>query len=83
MSRKHDVSSIRTDRAYLYLTVDGKRYRIPWGDCSPRLVQASYLERRRVEVSPSGYGLRWPLIDEDLAIEPLIAGAEEILTETA
>jgi len=27
--------------------------------------------------------LRWPLIDEDLAIEPLIAGAEEILAETA
>ena len=53
------------------------------GDCSPRLAQASCLERRRIEVSPSGYGLRWPLLDEDVAIEPLIARVEEVPAKTA
>jgi hypothetical protein len=26
----------------------------------------------RYEISPSGYGIRWPLIDEDLSIDGLL-----------
>jgi hypothetical protein len=29
-------------------------------------------ERNNFEVSPSGYGIHWPLIDEDLSIDGLI-----------
>jgi hypothetical protein len=36
-----------------------------------------------MEVSPSGYGLHWPLIDEDLAITPLLKKAEALETEAA
>lgn len=48
---------------------------IPWEQCSPRLARASLLERSRAELSPSGYGIHWPLIDEDLAIGPLVGSA--------
>jgi hypothetical protein len=30
------------------------------------------MERQIFSVSPSGYGIHWPLIDEDLAIEQII-----------
>jgi hypothetical protein len=77
----HEVHSIKIDNTYLYLTVDGQSYRVKWVDCSPKLTSASSLEREYVEVSPSGYGLHWPLIDEDLAIDPLLQHAEVLAVE--
>jgi len=48
---------------------------IPWEKCSDRLAHASLVERNRAELSPSGYGIHWPLIDEDLAVGPLLRAA--------
>jgi hypothetical protein len=45
---------------------------IPWEKCSDRLARASVIERNRAVLSPSGYGIHWPLIDEDLAVGPLL-----------
>jgi hypothetical protein len=39
---------------------------------SKRLFNASQLEREKFEISPSGYGIHWPLIDEDLSVDGLI-----------
>jgi hypothetical protein len=36
---------------------------------------ASGLERSRAELSPSGNGIHWPLVDEDLAAGPLLQAA--------
>ena len=84
MSEKvHDVEIVKADNTYLYLTVDKQSYRIRWIDCSPTLTEANQTEREYVEVSPSGYGLHWPLIDEDLAITPLLKQAEELTAELA
>jgi hypothetical protein len=76
MKKFHEVQGLKADEMYLYLTVDGQSYRIYWKDCSPRLDQAMHRQRLVVEVSPSGYGLHWPLIDKDLAITPLLQRAE-------
>ena len=46
----------------------------PWSECSPRLAAASDSQRAEAHLSPSGYGIHWPLIDEDLAVGPLVAG---------
>ncbi|MBN1891067.1 MAG: DUF2442 domain-containing protein [Thermoflexales bacterium] len=63
------------DNTFLYLTVDGKAYRIRWEECSSRLVKAMLSQRQCFEVSPSGYGIHWPEI-EDLAITPLLQRSE-------
>jgi len=76
-NKVHLVESIRTDERYLYLTVGEQPYRIKWMDCSVKLAAATALERDCIDVSPSGYGLHWPLIDEDLAITPLLHHAEK------
>ena len=82
MSKKiHNVEIVKTDDTYLYLNVDEQSYRIRWIDCSPKLTKASQIEREYVEISPSGYGLHWPLIDEDLAVTPLLRQAEKLPAE--
>lgn len=72
----YDVTDVWMDKTHLYLTVDGRSYRIRWTDCSPNLFAASDWQRQRIDVSPSGYGIHWPEIDEDLAIAPLLLQAE-------
>ncbi|MFZ4524578.1 MAG: DUF2442 domain-containing protein [Chlorobium sp.] len=34
--------------------------------------QASETKRKTFEVSPSGYGIHWPLLDEDISIDALL-----------
>lgn len=36
-----------------------------------------------LEVSPSGYGIHWPELDEDLAVTPLLRHAEVLALEMA
>lgn len=82
MVRKiHDVEIIKSNETYLHLLIDGMAYRIRWADCSPKLKQATQIERDYLEISPSGYGIHWPLIDEDLAIKPLLTRAEKLAGE--
>jgi hypothetical protein len=59
----------------LILIMESGPVSIPWERCSDRLRRASWIERSRAELSPSGYGIHWPLIDEDLAVGPLLLGA--------
>lgn len=39
---------------------------------SSKLLDASEGQRNLYWISPSGYGIHWPLIDEDLSIEKLL-----------
>ena len=81
MGKIHNVQSIDGDEIYLYLTVDHRSYRIRWEDCSTSLANANMAQRKRFEVAPSGYGIHWPEIDEDLAITPLLQQAETFAME--
>jgi hypothetical protein len=60
-----------TDKELVIITAQG-RFRIPWELCSEKLAQASIVERKYAQLPPSGYGVPWPLIDEDLAVGPLL-----------
>ncbi|MBM4312708.1 MAG: DUF2442 domain-containing protein [Deltaproteobacteria bacterium] len=54
------------------LTIDGedKKFRIK--DVSPILDKASEVEWNTFEISLSGYGIHWPMLDEDIAIDGLL-----------
>jgi len=56
----------------LHLDVDGQSYEIDLAKESQRLAGATQDQREWIEVSPSGYGLHWPAIDEDLSVDGLI-----------
>ena len=49
-----------------------REVRIRWDQCSERLAGATPTQRRLAELSPGGYGIHWPLIDEDLSITGLV-----------
>jgi len=66
------AKAIETTPEALILVLESGSVSIPWEKCSARLARASLIERSRAELSPSGYGIHWPLIDEDLAVGPLL-----------
>jgi len=72
MDKAHDVRNVSVSGCTLHIDVDGKSYEIDLPRQSRRLAQATQDQRDRIEVSPSGYGLHWPEIDEDLSIDGLI-----------
>lgn len=72
MDKAHDIRNVSFSSGLLCIEVDGRSYRIDLAKQSPRLATATQRQRERVEVSPSGYGLHWPDVDEDLSIDGLI-----------
>ena len=40
----------------------------------PRLLSAKKKQRNHFEISPSGYGIHWPDIDEDLSVYGFLFG---------
>ncbi len=72
MDKVHKVENIRMSGATLTLTVDGRQYRVDIAEQSERLARATQQQRENFKVSPSGYGIHWPDVDEDLSIDGLI-----------
>jgi hypothetical protein len=63
---------IETRDEGLVIRLADREVRVPWERCSPVVAAASADERRRAELSPGGYGIHWPILDEDLSIGGLV-----------
>lgn len=72
MSKRHEVKMLSFENNHMRLEVDGKEYVFNLKEVSPRLLHASAQERNKYEISPGGYGIHWPLVDEDLSIDGLL-----------
>ena len=72
MSRAYRIEDFRISPEYISFRVDGNSYCFKLAEISPRLAKASNEERNHYTISPSGYGIHWGAIDEDLSIEGLI-----------
>ena len=72
MKKIHNVQKIEFKENKMYLKVDNKEYVFQIEKISKKLLNASEIEREKYEISPSGYGLHWPLLDEDLSIDGLL-----------
>ena len=72
MNQFHKVEAVEFDGGTLVLRADGEVYRVPTAAVSERLAQASLTVQRSFRVSPSGYGIHWPELDEDLSVDGLI-----------
>jgi hypothetical protein len=69
------ATAIETGLDALTVVLGDRRLRIPWERCSKRLASATDLERSTAELSPGGYGIHWPLLDEDLSVPGLVRDA--------
>jgi len=72
MKPYHDVKGIQFIKDQLVLKIDGKERAYNLKVISTALLGASDIERITFEISPSGYGIHWPLIDEDLSVDGLL-----------
>ncbi len=61
--------------AALVIIFEDREARIPWEKCSSKLAAATVEQRQRAELSPGGYGIHWPLIDEHLSVAGLLRSA--------
>ncbi len=72
MNKCHHVENVKCIGDFLVLIIDGEERRFELEKISPTLLQASHQERNTFEISPSGYGIHWPLLDEDISIDGLL-----------
>ena len=72
MKKYHHVTRVHFEKHFLLLRVDGKNHRIDLRQQSKKLSTADQRAKMKFEVSPSGYGIHWPELDEDLSIDGMI-----------
>jgi hypothetical protein len=72
MNKVHEIGRLSFENDCMRLQIDGRECAFDLNKTSPRLLHASAEERAKYEISPSGYGIHWPLIDEDLSIDGLL-----------
>jgi hypothetical protein len=72
MIATHNISGISFGQNSISLSIDGKTIELPLDKVSRKLKNATDLQRNFYKVSPSGYGIHWPLIDEDLSVDAIL-----------
>jgi hypothetical protein len=72
MEKAYNISDIRFEKDYLILMVDNQILKLKLKDISRKLLKATEQERNDFKISPSGYGIHWRLLDEDLSVNGLI-----------
>ncbi|MGH7491360.1 MAG: DUF2442 domain-containing protein [bacterium] len=83
MKKLHEVSSLRFEEHFLCFVVDNREYRIDLHKHSPKLANADEPARQHFIISPAGYGIHWPALDEDLSIDGMIRFAQQENTASA
>ncbi len=72
MKKNHEIQNVYFEADNIVLTIDGDTKRFALKKVSLRLLNATESQRRAFELSPSGYGIHWPSIDEDISIDGLL-----------
>lgn len=72
MIATHKIGEIHFNKDFIMLDIDGNKLTIPLDKLSSKLKSATDMERTMYKISPSGYGIHWPLIDEDLSIDGIL-----------
>jgi hypothetical protein len=66
------AKSIKVQKDALVIFYQGKQYSFSWKSLSKKLAKASQKQRENFVVSPSGYGIHWAELDEDISIHALL-----------
>ena len=68
----YKISNIYFDKDNLVLMLNEQQYFFKISEISDKLANANEKERNNFKISPSGYGIHWPSIDEDISINGLL-----------
>jgi hypothetical protein len=68
----HNIEKVSFEANFITLQIDGEALVLNLDKLSPKLFKANKMERDLYKISPSVYGIHWPLIDEDISIEEIL-----------
>lgn len=72
MVAAHNIESVSFEQNLICLHIDGNLIKLPISKVSKKLEAATDIQRNLFKISPSGYGIHWPLVDEDLSVDSLL-----------
>ena len=72
MGKAYNIKRISFDKEYIILVIDNQVVKLKISEISEKLANATRTEREDFKISPSGYGIHWRLLDEDLSINGLL-----------
>ena len=72
MRNYHTIQSLQFSSTELIIKIDNISYTFVLQKISKKLYNAGQNERENFTISPSGYGISWPTLDEDLSIDGLL-----------
>ena len=76
MQKIYNIESLIIENGFLIINVDEQELRIKLSDVSTKLSNATLEAQNKFKISPSGYGIHWPMIDEDLSVSGLMKVAK-------
>jgi hypothetical protein len=72
MDKAYEITGIKFEGDHLILFVDNQVLKIKLSEVSDKLAGATRHQREDYRISPSGYGIHWNLLDEDLSVNGLL-----------
>ena len=72
VAAENKIQKIYFDNDFIYIEIEGQTIKKNLESLSSKLKSATALQRNSFKISPSGYGIHWDLIDEDLSIAAML-----------
>ncbi len=69
---ENKVQKVYFDANFIYIEIGGQTIKRNLSSLSAKLKDATTQQRNAFKISPSGYGIHWYLIDEDLSIAAML-----------
>ena len=67
------ITSVHFEADFIFIQSGQEMYKFKIADVSSKLNKASAAERNDFQISPAGYGIHWPQIDEDLSLDGFLS----------
>lgn len=72
MEKIYTITNVKIVNDNLVLVIDNQEYTFSFASFSDKLSRSTEKEKNDFIISPSGYGIHWRLIDEDISINGLL-----------
>jgi hypothetical protein len=72
MEKVYNISEVRFDKNHLILIINNQTIKLELARISEKLYRATDRQKNDYKISPSGYGIHWRQLDEDLSINGLL-----------
>lgn len=70
------IKVVRINKEKIVLQIDESEIAVSLAKLSDKLVKANQEELESFTISPSGYGIHWSLLDEDLSVDGIVKEAD-------